>query len=73
MWQFLREYISAPDTIGAIAPSSRYLAAAMTVSIDFDKARCIVEYGAGTGVFTREVAAGKRRDITPSARDSNSR
>lgn len=64
MWQFLREYISAPDTVGAIAPSSRYLAAAMTASIDFDKARCIVEYGAGTGVFTREVAEGKKRDTT---------
>ena len=33
MWQFLKEYISAPDTIGAIAPSSRHLAAAMTASI----------------------------------------
>ncbi len=64
MWQFLREYLSAPDTIGAIAPSSRHLAASMTDFIDFDKARCIVEYGAGTGVFTREVAAGKRRDTT---------
>ena len=64
MWQFLREYISAPNTIGAIAPSSRHLAAAMTASIDFEKARCIVEYGAGTGVFTREVAARKRRDTT---------
>lgn len=62
MWQFLKEYISAPDTIGAIAPSSRHLAASMTASIDFDKAHCIVEYGAGTGVFTREVAARKRRD-----------
>lgn len=64
MWQFLREYLSTPDTIGAIAPSSRHLAAAMTASIDFDKARCIVEYGAGTGVFTRKVAARKRRDTT---------
>ena len=73
MWQFLREYISAPDTIGAIAPSSRYLAAAMTVSIDFDKARCIVEYGAGTGVFTREVAAGKRRDTTYIVIEQNDR
>ena len=62
MWQFLKEYLSAPDTIGAIAPSSRHLAAAMTAFIDFEKARCIVEYGAGTGVFTREVAARKRRD-----------
>ncbi len=37
MRQFLREYFSAPDTIGAIAPSSRYLAASMTAFIDFDK------------------------------------
>ena len=47
MWKFLREYIKTPDTIGAIAPSSRHLAAAMTAWIDFDKAKCIVEYGAG--------------------------
>ena len=73
MWQFLREYISAPDTIGAIAPSSRHLAAAMTASIDFEKARCIVEYGAGTGVFTREVAAGKRRDTTYIVIEQNDR
>lgn len=30
MWQFLKEYISTPDTIGAIAPSSKHLAASMT-------------------------------------------
>ena len=55
MLRFLREYIKTPNTIGAIAPSSRRLAAAMTDVIDFRRARCIVEYGAGTGVFTREV------------------
>ncbi len=73
MWQFLREYLSAPDTIGAIAPSSRHLAASMTASIDFEKARCIVEYGAGTGVFTREVAAKKRRDTTYIVIEQNDR
>ena len=52
MWQFLREYLSAPNTVGALAPSSRHLAASMTASIDFGQAHCIVEYGAGTGVFT---------------------
>ena len=51
MLRFLREYIKTPNTIGAIAPSSRRLAAAMTDAIDFGRARCIVEYGAGTGVF----------------------
>ncbi len=71
MWQFLREYFSAPDTIGAIAPSSRYLAASMTAFIDFDKADCIVEYGAGTGVFTQDVAA--RRDTTYIVNEQNDR
>ena len=60
MWKFLREYIKTPDTIGAVAPSSKHLAAAMTAWIDFDKAKCIVEYGAGTGIFTREVCKKKR-------------
>ncbi len=73
MWQFFKEYLSAPDTIGAIAPSSRHLAASMTASIDFDKSHCIVEYGAGTGVFTREVAAGKRRDTTYIVIEQNDR
>lgn len=73
MWQFFREYLSAPSTIGAIAPSSRQLAASMTASIDFDKARCIVEYGAGTGVFTQNVAARKRRDTTYIVIEQNDR
>ena len=60
MWKFLREYIKTPNTIGAVAPSSRHLAAAMTAWVDFNKAKCIVEYGAGTGIFTREVCAKKR-------------
>ena len=73
MWQFLKEYLSAPDTIGAIAPSSRHLAAAMTASIDFNKAHCIVEYGAGTGVFTQDVVARKRQDTTYIVIEQNER
>ncbi len=73
MWQFLKEYLSAPDTIGAIAPSSRHLAASMTASIDFGKAHCIVEYGAGTGVFTQDVVTRKRRDTTYIVIEQNER
>ena len=73
MWQFLREYLSAPDTIGAIAPSSRHLAASMTASIDFGKAHCIVEYGAGTGVFTQDVAARKKQDTAYIVIEQNDR
>lgn len=52
---FLTEYIKAPRRIGAVAPSSVHLARQMTAPISFEKARLIVEYGPGTGVFTREL------------------
>lgn len=73
MWRFLREYIKNPNTIGAIAPSSRHLAANMAAAIDFKKARCIVEYGAGTGVFTREIAARKMTDTVYIVIEQNKR
>ncbi|HBA51237.1 MAG TPA: SAM-dependent methyltransferase [Lachnospiraceae bacterium] len=73
MWEFLKEYIAQPDTIGAIAPSGRYLASAMADSIDFAKARCIVEYGSGTGVFTREVILRKKPDTVYIVIEQNGR
>ena len=54
---FLLEYIKNPSKVGAIAPSSRYLADGMIQSIDFNSAECIVEYGPGTGVFTEKILA----------------
>jgi phospholipid N-methyltransferase len=53
MWaKFLIEYFKSPRTIGAVAPSSVKLAEKMADDIDFERAKCIVEYGPGTGVFT---------------------
>lgn len=49
---FARQFLSTPRTVGAIAPSSRFLARKMVNQIDFTSARCIVEIGPGTGVFT---------------------
>ncbi|CAG9296517.1 class I SAM-dependent methyltransferase [Celerinatantimonas diazotrophica] len=49
---FARQFLSTPRTVGAIAPSSRFLARKMVEQIDFNSARCIVEIGPGTGVFT---------------------
>jgi phospholipid N-methyltransferase len=50
---FLKQYIKNPRMIGAVLPSSRNLARKMIEDIDFEKAECIVEYGPGTGVFTK--------------------
>ncbi|MCR4892668.1 MAG: SAM-dependent methyltransferase [Lachnospiraceae bacterium] len=61
MLAFLKQYLKNPRTVGAIAPSGRGLALKMMEPIDFDHARCIVEYGPGTGAFTRELVKRKRR------------
>lgn len=60
--EFLKEYIRNPKTIGAIAPSSKYLAESMIKNIDFSHCSVIAEYGAGTGIFTAEVIRHKKRD-----------
>lgn len=52
---FLSEYIKDIRNVGAVAPSSRFLARKMVESVDFDTAKVIIEYGPGTGVFTAEI------------------
>ena len=52
---FAKEYIFKPRSVGAVLPSSNHLAERMVQSIDFSTAKCIVEYGAGTGVFTKKI------------------
>ena len=51
------EFLRHPRRIGAVAPSGKQLAAAMMRPIDFASAKVIVEYGPGTGSFTRELVA----------------
>ena len=52
---FFLEFLKSPKSIGAVAPSSKTLARAMLTDIDFDHIHSIVEYGAGTGSFTKEI------------------
>ncbi|MCT4620274.1 MAG: SAM-dependent methyltransferase [Marinisporobacter sp.] len=59
---FIKNYIKYPRMIGAICPSSKALANKMMGKIDFENAKCIVEYGPGTGVFTEELIKRKRND-----------
>lgn len=41
--------------VGAMAPSSRFLAEKMLENIDFTTANVIIELGPGTGIFTDEI------------------
>jgi phospholipid N-methyltransferase len=53
--RFLREFLRDPGRTAAIAPSSPRLAERMLSGLDVGSMRSIVEYGPGTGVFTRAV------------------
>lgn len=55
MLDFIREYVKDPRRVGAVAPSSRYLALKMIENINFEDSEAIVEYGPGTGVFTEKI------------------
>lgn len=61
MLEFLKEYVQHPFTIGAVAPSSRFLANRMVQPINFNECNCIVEYGPGTGIFTKEIIKRKQK------------
>ena len=49
---FVEEFFRNPATVGSLVPSSRELTDKVMEPINFATARCIVEYGPGTGVFT---------------------
>lgn len=59
---FFIEYLKHPFKIGAVAPSSRMLAEKMMMPIDFEQCECIIEYGPGTGTFTKEIIKRKKKD-----------
>ena len=61
---FITEFIKHPRRIGAVAPSGKGLARAMMEPIDFAAAQVIVEYGPGTGAFTRELLTRRRAGTT---------
>lgn len=60
--QFFSQYVKHPRTVGAVLPSSQQLSQQMIASINFNTARCIVEYGPGTGVFTEQLIQKKREN-----------
>lgn len=53
--KFISEVLKSGGTIGALSPSSSFLAEKMLKPIHFKEAKCIVEFGPGTGVFTLKL------------------
>ena len=60
---FLGEFIKGRKTVGAVAPSSKFLMKKMIAPIDFQKADVIVELGPGNGVFTKAILERMKQTI----------
>jgi len=54
-WDFFREFVRHPASVGAIAPSSASLARIVASIINPARASVIVEYGPGVGTFTSKI------------------
>src|SRR3954467_9053440 len=62
--RFLRSFIDGPRRVGAVLPTSRYTVRATLDMALVAQARLVVELGAGTGPYTREIV----RRLRPDAR-----
>ncbi|MBP6091197.1 MAG: methyltransferase [Crocinitomicaceae bacterium] len=61
---FLKQFWKEKKMVGAMAPSSRFLAKKMLNNIDFSTDKVLVELGPGTGVFTKEIIKKMAPDAT---------
>jgi phospholipid N-methyltransferase len=54
-WLMTKKFIKHGTSVASFAPSQRFLSRKIVGCIDYDKAQCIVELGAGTGPVTVEL------------------
>ncbi len=56
-WLMTKKFLRHGTSIASFSPSQRFLARKIISGIDYDKAKCIVELGAGTGPVTAQLLA----------------
>jgi len=59
---FARNFFKYPKLVGWLLPSSRFLVEEVLGQIDWRQAKVVVEYGAGTGTFTKGILERLRPD-----------
>lgn len=70
---FAMEALADFRTVGAVAPSSRYLTQAMLEPLPLSRARVVVEVGSGTGAMTRALLNAMPKDGTLLAFEINAK
>ena len=61
---FARNFLRHPKMLGSMIPSSRFLVNRVLREIDWTRAKVIVEFGPGVGVFTTEILRRMQPDAT---------
>lgn len=59
---FFRNFIKNPSAVGSLIPSSHALAQLITQTAKVQESNTIVEFGAGTGVFTEQIQKTKKEN-----------
>ena len=52
---FLKAFFENPGRVGAVAQTSSFVSREVTKSINFSKAKCLVELGSGMGNMTKKI------------------
>ena len=60
--KFVASFVRHPLSVGAVAPSSRFLARRMVEDMGLEEAQTVVELGPGTGSFTQAIETRLRPD-----------
>jgi phospholipid N-methyltransferase len=68
---FFRQFLRSPRSVGSVIPTSGVAVRALLAPIDWRAARCVVEFGPGTGVFTRALLERLHPDARLIAIDTN--
>jgi phospholipid N-methyltransferase len=54
---FFQQFVKQPRMVGSVIPTSRAAIQTLLNTVDWRNVSCVVEYGPGTGVFTRALLA----------------
>jgi len=68
---FFRQFLNDPMSVGAVVPTSRAAIDGLLRDVDWSRCRLFVEYGPGTGAFTRRVLELARPDARVIGIDPN--
>ena len=68
---FLQQFLRHPRMVGSVIPTSRTAIRALLDEVNWGGVTCVVEYGPGTGVFTRGLLDRMPRDAKLIAIDTN--